>query len=158
MSQPTRCRRLARALLAIGLCCFSHLLYAEAVEQKVWVKAVGEGAQCYVRTYFKGGSDNCKNDAARGRADCPADTGCVCTRQEKHVKWELDGKGSFSIAFDQGDSNPFVQKGDRACDFRSNKEGTLRCRVKGKDVPDGIYRYTVQVPNCGSTQTQVKIY
>lgn len=158
MSQALRRTRLPRALLALGLCCFSHLLFAQAVEQRVWVKAVGEGPQCRVITYFKGDTDNCRNDAAHGRADCPAESGCVCTRKDKRVKWSMDGKGSFSIAFDQSHLNPFVQKGESACNFQSNKEGNLRCRVKGKDVADGIYSYTVQVPNCGSVEAQLKIY
>ena len=138
---------------------------AEATEQRIWVDTVdpGNGAQCEVRAVFKGDHDNCSNDAAKGRGDCSKDQGCVCTRQEKKVQWSLakgneKSKGNLSIAFNQGSDNPFVQKGSNECNFKSNKEGNLRCRVKGKEVPKGIYRYTIEVADCKPLITQVKIY
>jgi len=138
---------------------------AEATEQRIWLDIVdpGNGAQCEVSAVFKGDQDNCSNDAAKGRTDCSKEVGCVCTRQEKKVQWSLtDGnetsKGAFSIAFNQGSDNPFVQKGSNECNFKSNKEGNLRCRVKGKDVPNGIYRYSVEVAGCKPLITQIKIY
>jgi len=139
---------------------FSPLLQAEAREQKVWVKVTspGDGGQCQVQVMFKGDHDNCKNDKAKGRDNCKKDQGCVCTRQEKHIKWESKNKEPFSIKFDQGSSNPFVQKGDSECKFKSNKKGKLRCRVKGKDVPSALYRYSIHVDDCASAVAQIKIY
>jgi hypothetical protein len=139
---------------------FSPLVQAETKEQKVWVEVTspGDGGQCQVSAMFKGDHDNCKNDNAKGRDDCRKDEGCVCTRQEKHITWESKNKEPFSITFDQGSSNPFVQKGDSECNFKSNKKGTLRCRVKGKDVPKAIYRYSIHVENCKSAIAQIKIY
>lgn len=138
---------------------------AEAQEQRVWLQVVdpGGGKQCEVRAVFKGEHDNCKNDDAHGRADCSKESGCVCTRQEKKVQWSMD-KGSdgkkepFSIVFNQGSKNPFVEKGSNECNFKSNDEGNLRCRVKGNDVPKGIYRYSVEVSHCKPLVTQIKIY
>lgn len=142
--------------LAFG---FSTPLLAEAVEQTVRIEVTkpAEG-QCEVKAVFKGDHDNCKNDKANGRADCSADSGCVCTRQEKHIRWMVNGKQSFSIAFDQGSPNPFVTKGQSECNFKSNKEGKLRCRVKGKDVPKGDYKYSISVPECPTIQSHIKIY
>jgi hypothetical protein len=70
----------------------------------------------------------------------------------------MQNKEAFTIAFDQGSDNPFVQKGSSECNFKSNKKGKLRCRVKGKDVPSAIYRYTVNVANCKSATAALKIY
>ena len=102
--------------------------------------------------------DGTPSPEAKGRDNCHKDEGCVCTRQEKHITWEMKNKEPFSIKFDQGSSNPFVQKGDSECNFKSNKKGKLRCRVKGKDVPRAFYRYSVHVENCASTVAQIKIY
>jgi hypothetical protein len=139
---------------------FSPLAHAEAREQKVWVQVTspGDGGQCQVSAMFKGDHDNCKNDNAKGRDDCKKAEGCVCTRQEKHITWEAKNKEPFSIKFDQGSNNPFVQKGDSECNFKSNKKGKLRCRVKGKDVPRAIYHYSIHVENCQSAVAQIKIY
>ena len=138
---------------------------AEAVEQRIWLTVVdpGDGSQCEVRAVFKGDHDNCKNDAAKGRSDCSKEEGCVCTRQEKKVQWSMDKGGDknkepFSIVFNQGSDNPFVKKGSNECNFKSNKEGNLRCRVKGKDVPKGIYRYSVEVSHCKPLVTHLKVY
>ena len=143
--------------VSLGL---SPALLAETVEQKVRLKVTnpGDGSQCQVQAGFKGDHDNCKNKGAKGRDDCGKDSGCVCTRQEKHITWEMENKEPFSIAFDQGSDNPFVQKGDHQCKFKSNKKGKLRCRVKGKDVPKASYRYSINVENCAPVHTQVKIY
>jgi hypothetical protein len=139
---------------------FSPLAHAEAREQKVWVEVTspGDGDQCQVSAIFRGDHDNCKNDNAKGRDDCKKDVGCVCTRQEKHITWESKNKEHFSIKFDQGSSNPFVQKGDSECNFKGNKKGKLRCRVKGKDVPKAAYRYSINVENCQPAVAQIKIY
>lgn len=147
------------SILAMS-CGFSAPLLAEAVEQTVRIEVMkaDDGSQCQVQAVFKGDHDNCKNDAAKGRADCSADTGCVCTRQEKHVMWKVDNKQSFAIAFDQGSPNPFVTKGDSECNLKSNKKGQLRCRVKGKDVPKGDYKYSIEVPECPTIQSHIKIY
>jgi hypothetical protein len=138
---------------------------AQATEQRIWVDTTdpGNGGQCEVRAEFKGDKDNCKNDAAKGRSDCGKDQGCVCTRKEKKVQWALakgndKSKGALSIAFNQGSDNPFVQKGSDECNFKSNKEGNLRCQVKGKDVSSGIYRYSIEVAGCKPLVTQIKIY
>jgi hypothetical protein len=146
-------------LLAITLC-LSPTLLAETVEQKVRLKVIdpGDGSQCQVKAVFKGDHDNCKNKNAKGRDDCSKDSGCVCTRQEKHITWEMENKEPFSIAFDQGSNNPFVQKGSHECKFKSNKKGKLRCRVKGKDVPKANYRYSINVKNCAPAHAQVKVY
>jgi len=143
-------------LLGLG----SPLLHAEAVEQTVRlsVDRPADGGQCQVQAVFKGDQDNCKNDNAHGRSDCSKETGCVCTRQEKHVSWKMEGDNAFSLGFDQGSANPFVTKGDSECKLKSNKKGQLRCRVKGKDVPRGVYRYSVEVAGCKSAVTQLKIY
>ena len=95
---------------------------------------------------------------AKGREDCSKESGCICTRQEKHVMWKIQDKQSFAITFDQGTPNPFVTKGQSDCNFKSNKKGHLRCRVKGKDVPRGDYKYTISVPECPSIQSHIKIY
>ncbi|NCF18978.1 MAG: hypothetical protein GWP63_12105 [Haliea sp.] len=139
---------------------FSPLSQAEVKEQKVRLEVTspGDGGQCQIQAVFKGDHDNCKNNKAKGRDNCQKDLGCVCTRQEKHITWEMKNKEPFSIKFDQGSSNPFVQKGDSECKFKSNKKGKLRCRVKGKDVPSAVYRYSIHVENCASTVAQVKIY
>ena len=133
---------------------------AEAVEQTVRIDVTkpADGNQCQVQAVFKGDHDNCSNDNAKGRADCSKESGCICTRQEKHVTWQIDDKQSFTIAFDQGSPNPFVTKGDSECNFKSNKKGKLRCRVKGKDVPRGDYKYSIQVPECPAVQSHIKIY
>lgn len=145
-------------LLALG-CSFSAPLLAETVEQKVRIEVSKPAdGQCQVQAVFKGDHDNCKNDKANGRADCTAASGCICTRQEKHVTWTVKDKQSFTIAFDQGSPNPFVTKGDSECNFKSNKKGKLRCRVKGKDVPSGDYKYSIQVPECPSITSHIKIY
>jgi len=162
-------RNLIKSLLSCSLAALclvgSAAALAEAKEQRVWLTVVdpGDGSQCEVRAVFKGDHDNCKNDAAKGRGDCSKETGCVCTRQEKKVQWSMDKGGDknkepFSIAFNQGSDNPFVQKGSNECNFKSNKEGNLRCRVKGKDVPKGIYRYSVEVSHCKPLVTQIKVY
>ena len=162
-------RNLIKSLLSCSLAALclagSAAALAEAKEQRVWLTVVdpGDGSQCEVRAVFKGDHDKCKNDAAKGRGDCSKETGCVCTRQEKKVQWSMDKGGDknkepFSIAFNQGSDNPFVQKGDHECKFKSNKKGKLRCRVKGKDVPGAVYRYSIHVENCASTVAQVKIY
>jgi hypothetical protein len=152
-------RLFAGALLLLCGSVFSSQLLAEAREQTVRIEVTKpECGQCEVKAVFKGEHDNCKNDAANGRADCSADTGCVCTRQEKHIRWMVNGKQSFAILFDQGSPNPFVTKGDSECNFKSNKEGKLRCRVKGKDVPKGDYKYSIQVPECPTIQSHIKIY
>ena len=138
---------------------FSATVLAEAVEQKVRIEVSKlEGGDCTVQAVFKGDHDNCTNDNAKGRADCSKDVGCVCTRQEKHVSWQIDGNQSFSIVFDQGSPNPFVTKGSNECNFKSNKKGKLRCRVKGKDVPKGDYKYSIVVPECPAIESHIKIY
>lgn len=138
---------------------FSTPLLAEAVEQKVRIEvSKPDGGDCTVQAVFKGDHDNCKNDAAKGRADCSKDLGCVCTRQEKHVGWQIEDKQSFSIVFDQGSPNPFVTDGSHECSFKSNKKGKLRCRVKGKNVPRGDYKYSIVVPECPAIQSHIKIY
>lgn len=152
-------RFFASALLLLCGSVFSSQLLAEAREQTVRIEVTKpEGGQCEVRAVFRGDHDNCKNDKANGRADCSADKGCVCTRQEKHVRWMINDKQSFAIVFDQGSPNPFVTEGQSECNLRSNKEGKLRCRVKGKDVPNGDYRYSIQVPECPTIQSHIKIY
>ena len=139
MSQLNNVKTLASAFLLAIACGFSTVSIAEAVEQtvRIEVEKADDGSQCQVHAVFKGDKDNCKNDKARGRADCSKESGCVCTRQEKHVTWKITEKQSFAIMFDQGSPNPFVTKGSRECSFKSNKKGKLRCRVKGKDVPRG---------------------
>ncbi len=152
-------RSIAGTVLLLCGSVFSSQLLAEAREQTVRIEvSKPEGGQCEVKAVFKGDHDNCKNDAAKGRADCSADAGCVCTRQEKHVRWIVNGKQSFAILFDQGSPNPFVTKGDSECNFKSNKEGKLRCRVKGKNVPKGDYKYSIQVPECPTIHSHIKIY
>ncbi len=155
---------LVAAVAALFLSASFNVL-AEAREQRILLEVVdpGDGAQCEVQAVFKGDHDNCDNDKAKGRGDCKKDQGCVCTRQEKKVQWSMTKgndkqKEGFSITFDQGSDNPFVTKGSNECNFKSNKEGDLRCRVKGKDVPAGIYRYSVNVSHCKPLATQVKIY
>ena len=149
------------SLLALSVALIlSPALRAETVEQKVRLKVVdpGNGAQCQVQAVFKGDHDNCKNKNAKGRDDCSKDNGCVCTRQDKHITWEMEDKKAFNIAFDQGSQNPFVQKGSSECNLKSNKKGKLRCRVKGKDVPRASYSYSINVPNCTSLHTRIKVY
>lgn len=158
MAQLLRSKTILSGLLVAFICCFSPLLLAEAKEQKVWIKATDNGSQCEVSAYFKGDHDNCGNDNAKGRGDCAKDTGCVCTRQEKHITWQMDGTESFTVEFDEGDTNPFVTKGESECNFKSNKKGKLRCRVKGKNLPKDLYSYTVTVPHCESTRLKLKIY
>lgn len=147
-------------LVFLALACgFSTPLLAETVEQKVRIEVSKiDGGDCLVQAVFKGDHDNCENDNAKGRADCSKDTGCVCTRQEKHVSWQISDKQSFSIVFDQGSPNPFVTKGSNECNFKSNKKGKLRCRVKGKDVPRGDYKYSIVVPECPAIVSHIKIY
>ena len=70
----------------------------------------------------------------------------------------MDGKESFTIEFDEGDTNPFITKGESDCNFKSNKKGKLRCRVKTKNLPKGLYSYNVAVPHCEKTTLQIKIY
>ncbi|MFV8819690.1 hypothetical protein [Haliea sp. E17] len=155
----SRCEALFKTLIAFVFVTFGSLSMAETVEQKVWIKPVVDAnGQCTTTAYFKGEQDNCSNHDAHGRADCPKDTGCVCTRQEKHITWEMDGDKPFTVAFDRGDDNPFVTNGSNECDFKGNKKGKLRCRVKEKDTPKGLYRYTVGVPDCKSAQVQLKLY
>ena len=146
-------------LLTIAALC-SPSGFAKAVEQKVRLQVVdpGDGAQCMVQAVFKGDHDNCKNKKAKGRDNCDKDTGCVCTRQEKHITWQMENKEPFTITFDQGSANPFVQKGSNECNFKNNKKGKLRCRVKGKDVPSALYSYAINVPNCQSAHAKLKIY
>ncbi len=150
---------IATSLLALA-CGFSTPLLAEAIEQTVRIEVTkpAEGGQCAVQAVFRGDHDNCNNDNAKGRADCSKESGCVCTRQEKHITWQIEDKQSFSIVFDQGSPNPFVAKGDSECNLKSNKKGKLRCRVKGKDVPKGDYKYSIHVPECPATQSHIKIY
>jgi hypothetical protein len=143
------------------LCClagFSQWAAAEAREQTVTLSTVDRGSSCSVQAVFSGDHDNCTNDRAEGRSDCSRERGCVCTRKEKHVSWEIEGTDAFEVHFDQGDKNPFVKYGSNECDFRSNSEGTLRCRVKGRDIPPGIYRYSVRVEDCPPLVTRIKIY
>ena len=159
MATLQRIKALHVALLVALACGFSAPLQAETVEQKVRIEISRlDGGDCTVQAVFKGDHDNCKNDNAKGRADCSKDTGCVCTRQEKHVSWQIEDKQSFSIVFDQGSPNPFVTKGSHECSFKSNKKGKLRCRVKGKDVPRGDYKYSIVVPECPAIQSHIKVY
>jgi hypothetical protein len=160
MSYITKTKLLLSAAALMISCGLSAPLLAETVEQtvKIEVTKPADGAQCKVQAVFKGDHDNCNNDGAKGRADCSKESGCVCTRQEKHITWQVDDKQSFAIVFDQGSSNPFVTKGDSECNFKSNKKGKLRCRVKGKDVPKGDYKYSIVVPECPSVQSHIKIY
>lgn len=159
MTQLARFKALVLACLLALSGGYSALALAEAVEQKVRIEVQkSEGGQCQVKAVFKGDHDNCKNDNAKGRADCSKDTGCVCTRQEKHVSWQIEGQQSFSIVFDQGSPNPFVTQGSNECNLKSNKKGKLRCRVKGKDVPRGDYKYSIVVPECPAIQSHIKIY
>ena len=153
-----RVNTVLRAVLVAAICSFSPSLLAQATEQKVWIKAVDNGSQCEVSAYFKGDKDNCNNKKANGREDCAKDEGCVCTRQEKHITWQMDGKESFTIEFDEGDTNPFITTGESDCNFKSNKKGKLRCRVKTKNIPKGLYSYNVAVPHCESTTLQLKVY
>lgn len=160
MSQLQNVKALVSASLLAIACGFSAPSMAEAVEQtvRIEVEKADGSAQCKVQAIFKGDHDNCKNDKAKGRADCSKESGCVCTRQEKHVTWKIENKQSFAIVFDQGSPNPFVTKGKRECNFKSNKQGKLRCRVKGKDVPRGDYKYSITVPECPATVSHIKIY
>ncbi len=158
MPQFLRFRGLFVLLPLLAVLGASPASLAETVEQKVWVKAVDTDGTCKVTAYFKGDHDNCSNHDAHGRDDCPKDTGCICTRQEKHVTWEMDGSEGFSVMFDAGSENPFVAKGDNACDFSSNKKGKLRCRVKEKDTPKGIYHYSVHVDHCQPAKVKLKLY
>ena len=160
MSEFLRFDALLKALLIATICCFSPSLFAEAREQKVWIKAMdgADGTQCRVTAYFKGEHDNCKGDDAKGRADCDKESGCVCTRQEKHITWEMDGKESFTVQFDQGDANPFIVDGSNECNMKSNKKGKLRCKVKGKDTPKGFYHYSVAVPHCEPARLKLRLY
>jgi hypothetical protein len=153
-------RVLTSALLISISCSFSPQLFAEAVEQTVRLSVTtpSDGSQCKVQAVFKGDHDNCDNDKAKGRADCTKDTGCVCSRQDKHVSWKMEGDQPFNIVFDQGSANPFVSKGQSECNLKSNKKGQLRCRVKGKDVPKGEYKYSVQVLSCTPARSAIKIY
>ena len=154
-----RIKPFAGILLLLCSGAYSTQLLAEAREQTVRIEVTKPGdGQCQVQAVFKGDHDNCKNDDAKGRADCTAAMGCVCTRQEKHVMWKIDGKQSFNIAFDQGSPNPFVADGDSECNLKSNKKGQLRCRVKGKNVPKGDYKYSIQVPECPTVTSHIKIY
>jgi len=159
MSKIRQIRLFLSACTLLVTCGLSTPLLAEAVEQTVRIEvSKPDGGQCTVQAVFKGDHDNCKTAGARGRADCRKAPGCICTRQEKHVTWQVDGKQSFAIVFDQGSPNPFVTKGDSECNFKSNKKGKLRCRVKGKDVPRGDYKYSIVVPECPATQSHIKIY
>jgi hypothetical protein len=160
MSLLYKFRVVCGAILLAASAGFSTPLLADAVEQTVRIDftQATDGSQCKAQAVFRGDHDNCKNDKAKGRADCSAESGCVCTRQEKHVTWNAGDKQSFTIAFDQGSANPFVVKGDSECKLRSNKKGKLRCRVKGKDVPRGDYRYSIITPECGTTVSHIKIY
>ena len=67
-------------------------------------------------------------------------------------------KYPFEIRFNQGSADPFVKSGENKCDLAGNKQGKLRCRVKGKGVPEGIYRYSIHVPGCDPTHAQFKVY
>ena len=162
MKMSKSIKTLMRYSLAVLCVAGSASALGQAKEQRVWVDVTKptDGSQCEVRASFKGDSDNCGNDAAMGRADCSKDEGCVCTRQEKKVQWSMEkgGKDSFSIAFNQGSQNPFVEKGSDECNFKSNKEGNLRCQVKGKDVTKGVYRYSIEAADCKPLVTQFKIY
>ncbi|MCB1843395.1 MAG: hypothetical protein KDI09_10570 [Halioglobus sp.] len=152
-----------QGLVAIALLAVSALIapqvQAEAREQKVRLQVDRpEGAQCQVTAQFKGDHDNCKNDKADGRDECKKKDGCVCTRTEKHLAWEMKGKERFELRFDQGNSNPFVDQGEHKCDLKSNDKGKLRCRVKGKGVPKGTYRYSINVDGCKPAQAEFAIY
>ena len=164
MSSTTPLRHSLHYLaLCLALLCAAAVspgALAEAREQKVRLEvALPEGGgQCAVQAAFRGDHDNCKNDKADGRDDCPKDAGCVCTRQDKHLSWEMKDKESFEIRFDQGSTNPFVMKGEHECNLKSNKKGKLRCRVKGKDVPRGTYRYSIHHEGCTPATAQFKVY
>jgi len=160
MLNPKRTKALIATAILAMTCGFSAPLLAEAVEQTVRseVMKADDGSQCQVQAVFKGDQDNCKNDNAKGREDCSKESGCVCTRQDKHVSWKMSEKQSFAIKFDQGSPNPFVTEGQSECNFKSNKKGQLRCRVKGKDVPKGDYKYSIEVPECPTIQSHIKIY
>lgn len=160
MSLSNRIKTLIGTLLVGMTCCFSPLLLAAAVEQTVRlsVNTPADGSQCQVEAVFKGDHDNCKLDDAKGRDNCSKESGCVCTRQEKHVSWKMDGGHAFSVVFDQGASNPFVTKGQSECNFKSNKKGQLRCRIKGKEVPKGHYDYAIEVADCKPARSRVEVY
>jgi hypothetical protein len=148
-----------RPLLLFFWCAgLSQWAAAEAREQTVRLSTSGAGGSCTVQAVFRGDHDNCSNDRAGGRDDCASEKGCVCTRKEKHVSWDMAGRDAFEVHFDQGDKNPFVKYGSNECNFKSNDSGKLRCRVKGRDIPSGIYRYSVRVPHCQPLVTRLKIY
>lgn len=156
---PKLSRTLSLLVLSFAVL-FSPLAISEVKEQKVRLEVTSpsDGGQCQVKAVFKGDHDNCKNKKAKGRDDCHKDQGCVCTRKEKHITWEMKNKEKFTIKFDQGSSNPFVQNGDHECKFKSNNKGKLRCRVKGKDVPSAMYRYSIHVENCKPANAEIKVY
>jgi hypothetical protein len=157
---PPRLQKTLTLVLSLILAGFAAPVHAEAVEQKVRLSVMdpGDGSQCVVQAEFRGEHDNCKNDKAHGRSDCPKEEGCVCARKEKHVAWQIEGKDRFSIQFDQGSENPFVKDGTHECNFKSNKEGKLRCRLRGKNVPKGHYRYSILVPHCEPAVAEIKVY
>ena len=41
--------------------------------------------------------------------------------------------------------------------FKSNKNGQLRCRVKGRDLSGGEYKYTIEVSVCPAITSQIKV-
>ncbi|MAT93281.1 MAG: hypothetical protein CME59_11840 [Halioglobus sp.] len=147
-------------LAALALLLLNTQAWAEAREQKVRLDVKNKDGQCQVVAKFKGDHDNCDNDKAEGRKDCKKDKGCVCTRREKRISWQMKDKKKypFEIRFNQGSADPFVKSGENKCDLAGNKQGKLRCRVKGKGVPEGIYRYSIHVPGCDPTHAQFKVY
>ena len=149
-------KSLISALLIAVACSFSSQLLAKAVEQTVHLSVITpvDGSQCRVGAAFEGYRDNCGDDQANGRSECTEDTGCVCTRQEEHVSWKIEGNLPFDILFDQGSKNPF----EGECELESGKAGEVRCRVKSKNVQRGEYTYSVHVLSCIPAISKIRIY
>jgi len=158
----TTLHRQVAALLVLAVCALvsTAATAKEAHGQQIQLQVVSPegGGQCQVQATFKDDHDNCKSDKAGGRNDCAADAGCACIRKEKRLTWKMEDKKSFELRFGQGSANPFASDGDHKCNLKSNKEGKLRCRVKAKGVPDGIYRYSIHAMDCKPATAQIKVY
>ena len=128
--------------------CWLGQSWAADKDQVLTIVSEQVAGQSCIKEVLPPGDDNCKQaDGSRGQ--CNGVLNCVCGKADKHIEWQSDDIGHYTVYFYA--ESPF--KPD--CDLTANSNGKLKCRIASD--ADGSYDYGIKVAGCADFDPRIVV-
>lgn len=134
-------------VLLLSMLWATQILAADKDQTLTIVSAIVDGKTC-IKDILPPEDDNCKQ-ANGSRGKCDGTPNCVCGKADKHIEWQSQDIGLYSVYFYT--DSPFNDN----CSLTANGSGKLKCRIR-QDA-DGSYDYGVKVAGCSDFDPRIII-